>query len=240
MQRTGCISLFHSLYKHGEFALVTHCLDVDKINTVNLSGTAKWACKYIIIPRKRAKIISLVRNPIDNMLSVFARDYLTAKSETHNADKNDLSQQFVVEYLQSDCYLYQLEWFNLEFKSVLGINIYDYPFDKQQGHAQFQQGLYDVLIVQTEINDDKKASLVSKFLGLSNFTMLPRSSILYTISGLPPGMPGEKASYSDQYKLLKRHISIPEKYLDIILNSEFSQHFFSKDLLNKTRLRFTI
>ena len=144
MQRTGTVAIFRSLTSHGEFALATHCLDQAKINTGCLSGSAKWACKHIITPRKKAKIISLVRNPIDNMMSVFARTQLASNTSGPNLGENDLSsllsedlvQRFIAEYFQSDRYLHQLEWFDSEFKAALGIDAYDYPFDKQQGYVQ--------------------------------------------------------------------------------------------------------
>ena len=246
MKRTGSTALFHSLNSHGEFALTTHCLDPEKINTVHLSGSARWACKHIIIPHKRVKIISLIRNPIENMMSVFARDQLSSSTDRDNSDNNnmdclsaeDICQHFITEYFQSERYVHQLEWFDCEFKSVLGINIFDYPFDKKRGYVHFQEGSYDVLIVRTEMDDVKKAYLVSEFLGLSDFNMLCATSVPNATSGMDPGMPGEKASYSDQYKVLKHHVFIPKKYLDIILESRFSQHFFPKEILNKTKERF--
>ena len=88
------------------------------------------------------------------------------------------------------------------------------------------------------MEDERKARLVSRFLGLADFSMYRATSIPQALSGTASGTPGEQAPYREQYKVLKRQVSIPKKYLDTIVDSQFARHFFTQEELNKTRERF--
>ena len=74
VERSGSVALLHSLQTHGVFAIGAHYLSPDKL-TQHYSGAASWASKYIINKKKPVKVITMVRSPIDNMLSTFAREY---------------------------------------------------------------------------------------------------------------------------------------------------------------------
>lgn len=242
MERSGSVALFHSLSAHGVFALATHQLDFEKIQTGRHSGSALWACKHIVRKRRRAKIISLVRNPIDNMISAFARFEFLPVGKNHANGENNLKSTTVEEitnrfrtcYLEQGKYLHQLNWFDSEFKKALGIDVYHYPFDKEQGYVQFQEGPYDILILRTELDAEKKSLVVSSFLDLENF------KISNAVSGskIAPGIPGEQSSYGEIYKNFKRRVAVPKEFFDEIVRSQYVQHFFTPESLDTTRKRF--
>ena len=67
MGRVGSDSLYRSLCAHREFVLFAHVLDAEnmKIRYGKRGRIAKWAAKHIIQKQKKARIISLVRNPVE-------------------------------------------------------------------------------------------------------------------------------------------------------------------------------
>jgi len=189
MQRSGSIALFRSLSSHGDFAIGLHQMNPK----LRQSGSTKWAYKHLIFNPKPVKIISLVRNPIESMLSIYARsefpkDLANQRIAGPNAD--EFSQRFKTDFLEKHRHLYPLEWFESEFKTTLGIDAYDTPFEKEKGSVQIQKGPFDVLILRTELDDAQKSHLVSEFLGMPEFKMLKAGENLKTGNDMAPGMPG--------------------------------------------------
>ena len=231
MGRVGSWALFRSLYAHGEFALHDHVL-----HPVNLKlkegvrpGTSKWAYKEIIRKHKKAQIISLVRNPVECMVSAFAPQ-VKGRFDTDNGwehlSTEELSDQFRTGYFEQQRHLQKLNWFDSEFKAALGIDVYKYPFPKDTGYVRIQKGPHDVLIIRTELDDALKAQVVSDFLGLTNLKII-RTRV------------GEQQPYGEIYKVFKQRVTVPERYLDTIINSRYAQHFFPQDTLDAMRERFS-
>ena len=237
VERSGSVALLHSLQSHGLFALGAHYLSPEKL-LQHRSGSAVWTSKHIISKRKPAKIITMVRSPLENMLSTFAREHygqqgskksVTVSSSTPEA----LSQEFCQTYLQSDQYLHPLQWFEKEFQPTLGIDVYQQNFDKQKRFARFHENSYEVLILGTELEDEQKSKLVADFVGIPQLQISNRAVASETSAStkghrLPPGKPGSQTAYAEKYKALKQHLVIPENYLEAIVNSRYSRHFFSE------------
>ncbi|MEO2045641.1 MAG: putative capsular polysaccharide synthesis family protein [Pirellulales bacterium] len=242
MERSGSIVVFESLIAHGEFAITTHHLDRKKIETGLYSGSAAWASKNLILKGKKVKIISLVRNPVQSMVSYFARsaylDYAHGKNEkaysSGSESSETLSQRFTTEFLEKRQHYHHLQWFDDEFKSALGVDVYRYGFDKNNGHVRFEETPYEVLILRTDIEDSQKSQIVSDFLGLADFSLL--ATTLST--GAAHGTPGDLSPYAEKYKALKQNLTIPEEYLGEILESKYATHFFEQDTLDATRQQF--
>lgn len=246
MERSGSVALLNALKSHGVFVIGAHYLDPRKTTTQRYSGSARWAAKHIISKRRPAKIISLVRHPIDNMLSTFARiDYggQFIQQENDLPDKMQLnpdqvSREFCEAYLHTNRYLQPLQWFTSEFQAALGINVYDYPFDKQQGFAEFRAGPYDVLLLRTELSDEEKGRLVADFVGVAEIEMTNPTVASSVRRRLPPGKPGNQTEYAAKYKVLKEGVVIPQPYLDTIVDSPFVQHFFTQQERTKMREKY--
>ncbi len=246
MERSGSVALLNTLENAGVFVIGAHYLDPKKLATQPFSGSARWAATHIIRKRKPAKIISLVRHPIENMLSTYARtDYgsqsdrsLDASPESSRGHSDEVSREFCEAYLQANRHLHLLEWFTNEFQSALGVNVYDYPFDKQKGFAEFRAGPYDVLILRTELPDSDKAGLVASFAGIEGIEMASRSAPSKVRRRLPPGKPGHQTEYAEKYKALQESVVFPQSYLDSIVDSQYVQHFFTSEEQSAMRSRF--
>ena len=246
MERSGSVALFRSLSMNGEFAVCCHYMDPKKLGKEPQSGSTKWAYKHLVHEHRQLKIISLVRHPIENFLSIFARSEFSKNdiyqqkmadsSEEFTAD--ELSSQFKINYLDKRRHLRQLDWFETEFYETLGVDVFQYPFDQEKGSLQIQHDNLQILIMRTELDDEQKSRLVSNFLGLTNFKMAKAGEKVSTKDSAP-GMPGEQTKYGNLYKAFKQKVTLPEQYLDEIFGSRHVQHFFPPDeiLAMKDRYR---
>ena len=230
MGRVGSVALFRSLYAHGEFAIHAHILHPANMRAKGKRyGTPGWAHEHVIARRKRVRIISLVRNPLECMVSAFAPELTMPPVDgggVPDLPSAELTRQFTSGYFDERRHREKLNWFETEFKPALGIDVYEHPFHREKGYARFREGACEVLILRTEMDDLAKAQVISDFLELRNFKVI-RANV------------GEQQSYGDAYRVFKERVRVPEAYLDEVLNSRFARHFFTPETLDATRSRFT-
>jgi len=246
MERTGLTAMFSSLKSHRVFVIGSHVLDPKKLATQPFSGSARWASERVIGKGKPAKVIALVRRPLENMLSTFARsDYgdrdalqSGAEGQAELLNPEQLSDNFCRTYLETDRYLEPLGWFTYEFQSALGINVYEHSFDKQNGYCRIRQEPYDVLILRTEMPDEQKAELVAELVGLTSLEMARPAAASENRGRLPAGKPGDKTHYAAKYKALKQNIVVPQTYLDAIVDSPHVEHFFTQEERDEMRAKY--
>ncbi len=243
VERSGSVALFSSIERSGVLAVATHYLTPAQARQGNVSGTALWAWRHLIGPRKPLKVMSLVRDPIANMISSFAREDLgrfAARSGSIEAvpDPVTLSRRFVDDYLVPGRFEHPLRWFDTEFSVALGVDVYRHPFDTKRRYARFTEGPYDVLVLRTELPDAEKSQVVSEFLG-AEVQLLPPGSAMSSKPALVTGRPGDQAPYADQYRVLKRAAVVPEPFLGRISGSRFARHFFSEAEIQDMRERFS-
>lgn len=247
MERTGSVAMLNSLKTHGLFAIGSHYLDPEKLGTRRFSGSARWACRHIIRKRKPAKVITLVRSPIENMLSTFARiDY--GEQQTPSSGIEDqaepispeqLSDDFRRSYLETNRYLLPLGWFKNEYYPSLGIDVYKHFFDREKGFGRIREQPYDALILRTEMPDEQKAEIVADFLEIPAFEMTRPAAASENRGSLPSGKPGDKTYYAAKYKALKQSIVIPKTYLESIVDSPHVKHFFTQQEREAMRAKYS-
>ena len=232
MGRVGSVAVFKSLLGHGEFALHAHILHPENLKRKKgkRPGTSKWAYRQIICKRRPVKIISLVRNPIECMISAFAPEVRAlddSLDKSRDLSAQDLSDQFQSGYFDRQRHLVKLNWFDNEFRPALGIDVYKYPFDKDRGFIRFQEGPCDILIVRSELDDETKGQLLAEFVGVAELKII-RTRV------------GEQQPYGKLYEVFRRQVNISEEYMDAVTNSRFAQHFLTQVELSATRDRFTV
>lgn len=230
MGRVGSVALFRSLYEHGEFALHAHIL-----NPANLKrkkgkqpGTSKWAYRQLVCKQREVRIISLIRNPIECMVSAFAPEVRAPLDDTgghRNLSAQALSAQFKAEYFDRQRHLVKLNWFDDEFRAALGINVYKYPFPRETGYLRFREGPCDVLLMRSELDDDTKSRVASDFVGTTDLKII-RARV------------GREQPYGEIYKVFKQRVTVSKEDMESVVNSRFAQHFFSQDVLSAMKERF--
>lgn len=243
-ERTGSVALFKSLVAGGVPAIATHYLDPAKIADGKLSGSAQWASKHVVQPRRRAKFITLVRNPIDNLLSTFARNEFVDKPRARGlstetalgVSPEELVNRFHRHYLGGGEYRRELDWFESEFQVALGIDPFAHSFNTALGYGRIADGPFEILVLRTELSDEVKAAAVADFLGLTDFAMSHAPS---TVSNAP-GASGDSAEYQEHYRQLKRHAVIPQRHWDVIADSKVARHFIDERGLAESRAKVQV
>lgn len=134
---------------------------------------------------------------------------LLKATNTHNEHINELIKDFTLNYNHG----VPLSWFDREYKDVLGIDIFKIKFPRLKGYLQITHELFDCLILKLEIPDKRKETILSEF--LKKDYKLKNTNI------------GNDKFYGEAYKNFKRKIQLPETYVNKMLNSQYTKHFYN-------------
>lgn len=227
--RVGSMALFQSLYRRGVFVVAVETLDPERLAEGNKPGTWNWTYKHIIKPRRPAKILTIVRDPLALMVSDYfpKLKWITGQPEAYNTlSVGELCEIFNTTYFEQERHTFKLTWFEREFEPALGINIFDHPFDTEEGWTRLQQDPYEVLVIRTGMDAGLKNQLVGEFVGLSDFEIIQFNT-------------GEKKPYGAVYSAFKKQLTISPDLVDMVYASAYARHFFSTAQLDEMRSRWT-
>lgn len=116
----------------------------------------------------------------------------------------------------------EFSWFDYEIKSLFGIDVYAYPFNKEKGYSVIEQGNIKILIYKLE-----KINQLEEIIG--EFLAEPKFSLKNENQG------GEKI-YSYVYKKFKKEIKLNKQYFDYYYNDNSKlKHFYTESEINQFR-----
>lgn len=168
--------------------------------------------RRVIQPRRPARIITLVRDPIARNLSCYF-EHLDDIWQTDRAHErislDELCEGFLARYTHHE----PLTWFDDELFPVTGVNVYGTAFP-ESGHTVVGGERYDVLVLRSNLPDHRKAVAVSSFLGLD---IGPVVSANRTESKAKGGI----------YTAFRSQLRLPRSYVEELLESHYARHFFS-------------
>lgn len=222
--RVGSIAMFNALYEHGVFAFKLEHMDAAQ----GQRGTVRWVYRHIAKPQRPAKLIFIVRNPVALMVSDFLpklRWMVDADNAHETLSTAELCEVFNTTYFAQGRHTQKLNWFDEQPKRLLGVDVYTHPFPHEQGYTRFQSGVYDVLIVRTELDDTVKSRVVGEFVGVPDLT-ITRMNV------------GETNRYGEAYRAFKEHLTIRQAHLDTIFASRYARHFYGADELRRMNARW--
>jgi hypothetical protein len=174
---------------------------------------------------RRAKFITLVREPISRNISAFFENFehfAKVRFEKSTFSICDLVNIFIAEYSHN----VPLNWFDQEIKSTLGIDVYKYQFPRDKGYLLIREGYFELLILKCELADSIKERVISEFLNLSNFEVIRKNLAKDKI-------------YAESYQEFLRAISLPESYVETMLNSKYTRHFYTDEEIEQSRSRWS-
>ena len=178
----------------------------------------------LIRPRRPAKIVSLVREPIARNIS-FYFETLDVLWQTENAHEKVGLERLMSEFHDRFTHERVLEWFDKEFKPTLGIDVYAQPFPREAGFRPIDSGPYEVLIMRHDLDDRLKEKLLADLVGVRSVSLAPKNI-------------GARKAYSDTYREFLSRIRLPEDYVDLMLGSKYARHFFSAEELARLRAKW--
>lgn len=180
----------------------------------------------IIKAGRRAKIITLVREPIDRNISFYFQnlDFLWSTADAHKkVGLGRLLEEFLDRFDHDET----LGWFDYEFKAALGVDLYAHEFPHDLGHLRLDAGRHEILVLRSDLEDAAKAGCLAEFLGVEGVTLAPANA-------------AAQKPYADTYREFRRRLRLPERYVNHMLDSKYARHFFSpgeRDVLRSRWLR---
>jgi len=173
--------------------------------------------KKIISKGKPYKIISLFRDPLERNISAFfdVFELYTGKKPTNfNGDFKTLKRL----YHEKLTHVYPLNWFEKQFFEGTKINVYDECFDKEKGFQIIDKNNVEVLLINSNMDNNQKEYLIAVFCNLKNFKLENRN------------ISSEK-EYAEYYKEFKKKMSFSTAYLNQLYGSKYAQHFFTEEYI---------
>ena len=178
----------------------------------------------IIDAGKEALIISFVREPLTRNMSAFFINQIDRKDLVRDRTNEGLRRGFLKRYP----HYVPLEWYKREFNSVLGINVFEHPFDNDRGHSVIESGRFRILLLRTEISNQEKGAALTEFLGEPVEMEVYKKVNKYEL----------REEVNDLYREFKSEVKFQEDYLDYLYNSDYARHFMSGTEISELRTRW--
>ncbi len=164
--------------------------------------------------QKHIQIITLVREPIARDISRYFQSFYTEYTAWLD-QTNDLYKDFIrmtKGFLKDRN---QFVWFNQEIKKVFGIDVYEYPFDKEKGYALIEEDNISILILKMEKLNELE-SVVGEFLKIENFELVNANE-------------AKDRPYRYMYEEFKQNVKLPQSYVDSYYkDNPYMDHFYSE------------
>ena len=216
--KTGSRSVYDSLLADGQDAMHIHYLNIDNIlNDWEKSELGDYRER---IRNSGIKLVTMVRDPVARDCSEYLYDMRDSMHRVSNAFpflKDNIYDSFERIY-GTEGHLYEAElfkmtenmdferhgkmfdWFSFEFKNILGIDLFDYPFDKEQGYTVIDSGRIQVMLIKLEKLDSLEKE-IAEFTGSKTFHLSRTNT-------------GEDADTGYGYREFMKNISFSDQYLD--------------------------
>ncbi len=112
---------------------------------------------------------------------------------------------------------YQLIWFDTEMKAILGIDVFEHPFDKEGGYSIIKQDNIELLLLKVE-RLSKLEPVIGEFVGAPHFRLLRANE-------------ADDTPLKYLYKNVKDNIKIPEETLTELYkkSNTFMDHFYTEE-----------
>lgn len=107
-------------------------------------------------------------------------------------------------------------WFNEQLKKYIGIDIYEYPFDREKGYQIIREGNIQIFIYKTE-KLDSIMPILGEFLGQD-------------ICSTEDTNQAESKVYHLAYKAFREKVRLPRSYVDhYYKNNPYINHFYTEE-----------
>lgn len=177
----------------------------------------------IIDSGEKALVISFVREPLTRNMSAFFMNRVDKKGVPDKTPEG-LRKLFLKRYP----HFVPLEWYHRELNNVLGLNVFNSPFDPKVGYSVIEHGRFRILLLRTEMTNEAKGAALSEFLGVPVEMEVSKKSDKYEL----------KEETNDLYRAFKKDVKFRKEFLDYLYGSEYARHFMSEDEVAELRSRW--
>jgi len=212
----------HALNLEEDRLMQQYCFDNEMVP--DSRSPIKFIQNKLIIPKKKLNVITLFRNPVERNVSAFFDAfelYVGMPISQYKGGVEPLIQLFH----EKLPHLYAIDWFDQKFKRDTGIDVYDYEFNQEEGFQYLSKDNFTVLILNSALSNSIKEAQVGKFIQQDSFIL---KDVNITA----------ESNRGPLYNEFKNTIRFSRIYLDSLLQSKYSQHFFTKDEIEETYNRW--
>jgi len=185
-----------------------------------------WESEYLLRRPPTASapwtVITSVREPVAQAVSAFFH----ASGRRPHLDGDRSVAQLVDELVAGDWARPPVRWFDREFRSAFGIDVYQQPFDPAAGHAVIETPAVRVLLLRQESFAGAPAAL-GAFLGRAGPVPVPARNEAST------------KSYGGRYAEFVASARLPPEVLDAAYGSRYARHFYADREREGFRRRWT-
>jgi hypothetical protein len=172
-------------------------------------------------------VITGVREPVGRNVSAF---FEMLPGMIPNIDKRYHANDLQVEELHElFLHLYDQRspaiWFDDQFKPIFDIDVYATPFPHSKGYDIYEAGHNRALLIRIEDLNRTVQPAMLEFLGMKDFSVQTRNR-------------SEDKLYHDLAVRFKQ-LPLPLHYVDQMLSSKYSQHFYTDEEREQIRLKWT-
>lgn len=181
-----------------------------KIHTLHARKIQKCIAEY---PRKQIRIITLVREPLNQIIS-----QIFQQLNLHNIES---LKKMTPDNRQID-YDYPATWCNNELQAFSGIDILKEPFDPGKGYALYHKGRFSVLVIRFEDINRVFPEAMNGYSGVDHWILGEKNK-------------AENKQYANAYKAFKHELEIDSAVLEKVYSSSFVKHFYTEEEINRFR-----
>ena len=174
--------------------------------------------------KRKAKIITLVREPLGRNISAFFENLQIFIGSDYN-DTDFQLKKLIDIFIKEYSHEVPSQWFDLEFKKATGVNVYNYPFPKHKGYMTIEENNIELLIMKLEIPDALKERAIADFMHLDKFRLISQNL-------------AKDKTYSKTYQQFKKTVRLPTAYVRNMLSSKYATHFYSEKDINALWVRW--
>lgn len=204
--KVGSRSLYWSLKDYGKYVLHSHGLKGAEQEEDTLQK---------LLEQKSAKVISLVREPLARRISEMWQNIPSVNRYSAEVDFAEIEQLYFHEGFECQ----EFQWFHRELESVLGINVYDYPFDKEKGYTIIQKNNIKLLLMKVEQLNTLEA-VVGSFVGIPGFRLQNKNI-------------SKEKRYRFAYQAYLKTFTMPDKRLKkIYYENPYMNFFYTEEEIN--------
>ena len=170
----------------------------------------------IIRPGKPCRFIALVRDPVATNISAFHYFLSNWIGEESTLEEVERASSAELERIFFERYPHHMttEWFDLEPKAVLGIDVYNSQFSHENKCQVYRRGPFELLVMRIDLDDEGKAARIREFLGIKDVTIRHINTMA-------------EHGLCEQRDEMRRRISAHPEYVDQLLGSKYARHFWT-------------
>lgn len=208
--KVGSNTVYRSLKEYGKHSFHIHWLmGIENIRE--------------ILQEKKAKIITMVRNPIEQWMSKLWHWNMLERQFVDQPDKDfDSIEEVLMD--DGDLFSGQVYWFQDELEQATGIDIWDYPFDREQGYTIIEKDGIELLLLKCERLNELEG-VIGTFAGIEDFKL--RSSNV-----------GEQKPYRFAYRDYKKGFRISRERFEKIFNDKRLCFFYTDTEIQDMRAKW--